>query len=163
MKKILIMFICFFLCLVSAEDEAENNTIVKNRAKAQFVKLELKEGCLNIAEVEVFSGKKNIAVDGTATSSTVAFGGSTEKAIDGNTSGMWQDKSIFHSELEGNNWLLIDLKSVKKISKIIIWNRTDAVTDRILNTEVSLLDAEQKVVWKDTIKKVSEKISFQFK
>src|SRR4030095_2813377 len=55
-----------------------------NLPRARFVRVELpgKDRILSLAEVEVFSGGKNIATKGTASQSSIDYGGEPARAID---------------------------------------------------------------------------------
>lgn len=54
--------------------------------------------------------------------------GSASNAVDGNTRGSWSWKgnTITHTKPENDPWWEVDLGAVYDISKIEIWNRTDA-------------------------------------
>jgi len=121
--------------------------------KGRFVRIEIpgSKSILNLAEVEVFSGGKNIAPSGTATQSSVSQDGKPELAIDGNTDGdKGKGKSVTHTNgnARGAPWWQVDLGSEQPVQTIVVWNRTDGnFGDRTRNLTVKVLDAQQKVVW----------------
>ncbi len=62
------------------------------------------------------------------------------QAVNGNTRGVWYTSSITHTQYEQGAWWQVDLGSQKKISQIIIYNRTDCCVDRLSNYQVSISD-----------------------
>jgi hypothetical protein len=56
-------------------------------AKVKFIRFVKDGAIISIAEIEVFSGGKNIAKSGKATQSTTGWEGVPERAVDGNTNG----------------------------------------------------------------------------
>lgn len=121
----------------------------------RYVRVELpgKKRHLMLAEVQVFSGKDNIARNGTATQSSVAYEGEAKRAIDGETNGNYFEKnSVTHTADEDSPWWEVDLKEAKAIDKLVIWNRTDGNTGALLtNFKVRLLDDKKNPVWEETI------------
>ena len=90
---------------------------------------------LSLAEVEVKGipvaatpqSWVSVAKGKTATQSSEAYNCPASKAVDGNSSGIWDfGKTITHTKEDGNNpWWEVDLGGVFDISEIKIWNRTD--------------------------------------
>ena len=105
---------------------------------------------LSLAEVEVLSHGKNIALAGKATQETDAEGGPAEHANDGNTNGGWGYGSVTHTEGSSlNPWWEIDLGSEQPVQSITIWNRTDGelLSQRLANYNVIALDAKRQEVF----------------
>jgi len=108
---------------------------------------------LSLAEVQVYgtvaSTTANLALSGTASQSTTAFGGAASRAIDGNTSGVFSQGSVTHTN--GNNttaWWQVVLPQEATVGKITLFNRTDSCcTSRLSNFTVSVLDSAENVVW----------------
>lgn len=123
---------------------------------ARFVRIEIpgKQKILSLAEVQVFSGADNIARQGKATQSSTDYDGAAKLAIDGNTDGHYFNaKSTTHTAQAENPWWEVDLKAVKPIARIVIWNRTDgAVGSRLANFRVTVLDEKRNPLWQQTIK-----------
>ena len=116
----------------------------------QYVRVEIAKrvGILSLAEVQIFSGKENIALKGTAKQSSTAYNAQAKLAIDGNTAGDFTKKSVTHTNREKNPWWEIDLGSMQQIDRISLWNRTGPNMPRRLdNCRVSILDKDKKVVW----------------
>ena len=121
--------------------------------QGRFVRLDLpgQGKMIHVAEVQVFSGGKNVATAGQASQSSTGFGGPAKRAIDGNTDGIYAKNSVTHTAISTDPWLEIDLGGLKPVDRIAIWNRTDANLQSRLNGFVlSLLDDQRQVVWKET-------------
>ena len=101
---------------------------------------------LSLAEVQAFSGGKNIAVKGKARQSSTAFNGPASLAIDGNTNGLYNEaKSTTHTAEDQDPWWEVDLGSASRVDKIVLWNRTDGeVGHRLSSFRVALLDADRR-------------------
>lgn len=83
----------------------------------------------------------NVAVDGTASQSTEDFGGAAARAIDGNTSGVWQDGSVTHTAAgDGLPWWEVALVESVTIDSIVLWNRTNCCSDRLADFTVFVSD-----------------------
>ena len=119
---------------------------------AQFVRIELpgEKKIIHLAEVQIFSGGKNVALTGKASQSSTGFGGKVEYAIDGNTNGEFNNKSVTHTAIEDSPWLEIDLGALQRIDNVAIWNRTDnqeQIGNRLAGFRLVLLDEQRNVVW----------------
>ena len=131
------------LSFVSASSKA----VTPGMAKYVRVEIPSSSGVLSLAEVQVFSGGVNIAINGKSSQSSVDYGGNPERAIDNNTSGSWGDNSITHTDGKQAPWWSLELSQEAKVEKIVIWNRTDGSVERLNNFNVSLLDGSQNVIW----------------
>eukprot|EP00984_Skeletonema_dohrnii_P038666 scaffold42176_cov283-Skeletonema_dohrnii-CCMP3373.AAC.1 len=80
--------------------------------------------------------------------------GQAYKAIDGNTSGVWEDGSVAHTcHDEGDKWLKIELNpgySNYFITNIRIYDRT-GYRARLVNTQVQILNAAGGIIASKTI------------
>ncbi len=135
----------FVITGIKAQIVPSNNTA----PQARFVRITNtgKNQILSLAEVEVESRGTNIALQGKATQHSTAFGGPPEYAIDGNTSGNFEDKSVTHSDTADDPWWEVDLGSVQAIDNITIWNRTDNnLHTRLQNFTVALLDDQRETI-----------------
>lgn len=109
---------------------------------------------LNLAEVQVFSGTNNIADQGEATQTSVEWNGYPDRAIDGNTDGDFEHKSVTHTHGGDSDpqWKLKFPKDVT-LNTIVVWNRTGAeFKGRLKDFTVSVRDAKDKVLWEKTVK-----------
>ena len=121
---------------------------------ARYVRIELpgKERILSLAEVQVFQGTNNLARSGEARQSSTAYNGPARLAIDGNTDGEFEKaKSTTHTETTTDPWWELDLGSERQVDRLAVWNRTDAVSDRLKDFRVVLLDEGRKPVWEQTV------------
>jgi len=102
---------------------------------------------LSLAEVQVFGGGKNVALEKPTTQSSTSHGGDSTRAVDGNTDGEWGRGSITHTAegVPDPTWE-VDLGQAAKIEKISIWNR-NGYESRLNDVRVLVLDADRKAVW----------------
>ncbi|MBI5773619.1 MAG: DUF1549 domain-containing protein [Verrucomicrobia bacterium] len=125
-------------------------------AKGRIVRVEIPGAArfLSLAEVEVFSGGKNVATKGKASQSSTGFEGEARLAIDGNTDGdYYKSKSVTHTQQEENPWWEVDLGADVSVERVVVWNRTDGGGGtRLANFRVQLLDAARKPVFTQMVK-----------
>jgi hypothetical protein len=120
--------------------------------QARFVRLELpgKNKMLQLAEVQVFSAGKNVAVKRPAKQSSLYTNAAASRAADGNTEGDYAKGSVAHTS--GNDtdpWWEVELAGDLPIEQVVVWNRTDGNTgNRLEGFRVVLLDAKRQTVWK---------------
>lgn len=128
----------------------------ESASKARFVRITQhgKKQILSLAEVEVFSGEKNVAIEQDATQSSTYTTASAKRAADGNTDGDYQKGSVSHSDTEDDPWWEVDLGASYAIDRIAIWNRTDNNLEKRLNNfSVVLMDENRTEVWSRQVKK----------
>jgi len=97
---------------------------------------------LSLAEVEVFSGGRNVALKGKVTQSSLLAGGLPGRAVDGNTSGDYNTGTITHTDLSTDPWWELDLGADTEISRIVVWNRVP-LGERLDGCRVLILDSER--------------------
>lgn len=124
----------------------------RNVVDAQFIRVELpgNQKMIHLAEIEVYGGEVNHALAGNATQSSTDFGGNASYVNDGNTDGDFNNRSVTHTAVSDSPWIEIDLTQERGIDRLVLWNRTDGgvgIVDRLKGYQLSLLDAERKVVW----------------
>jgi putative membrane-bound dehydrogenase-like protein len=116
---------------------------------ARYVRIEIPgdKRCLQIAEIEVMSGGKNVVKGGKATQSTTTGGGVAERAFDGNKSPDWGKGGQTHTkENQPNPWWEVDLGSSHAIDTIGLWSR-QGFSDRLGDFTLQLLDEARKPVF----------------
>jgi Protein of unknown function (DUF1553)/Protein of unknown function (DUF1549)/Planctomycete cytochrome C/F5/8 type C domain len=120
------------------------------RPTGRFVRISLPGAnrILSLAEVQVFSGTENVALKGEAKQSSTDYEGPAKLAIDGNTNGQFENKSVTHTKHEADPWWEVDLKGDKTIDRIVLWNRIGGVEERIAGYKLELLNDKREVVWK---------------
>ncbi len=137
---------------------AKNDTQKKNAPlltgkPARFVRIELPgdKRILTLAEVEVFSGGKNVASKGKAKQSSTNAGGVASRGIDGNKHPDWGKSGQTHTSNSGekNPWWELDLGEAVDIEKVGVWNRT-GFERRLAGFTLTLLDADRKEVFRAT-------------
>jgi azurin/glucose/arabinose dehydrogenase len=133
----------------------------------RFVRVEhpARSRTLTLAEVQVFSRGENVALKGKARQSSVAFGGTPERAIDGRTDGNFSAGTSTHTiEMEEFPWWEVDLGAEKDLDRIVVWNRTDGTyAARLNNFKVSVLDGQRKEIWsKDSIPTPMPTVALEF-
>ncbi len=118
---------------------------------ARFIRIELPgdKRILTLAEVEVFSGGKNIATNGKATQSSTLGTAEASRAVDGNKSPDWSKGGQTHTANSGSTkpWWELDLGKAVDIEKIGIYNRQGLV-NRLDGFTLTLLDADRKEVFR---------------
>ena len=92
----------------------------------QFVRIDLPgEGkILSLAEVQVFVGDTNIALNARAKQSSTAFAGEAVRAVDGETDGDYARNSTTHTATEKNPWWECELGEPQRVDRVVLWNRT---------------------------------------
>ncbi len=120
--------------------------------QVRYVRIELpgQKKLLQLAEVEVFSGGTNIAIQGVPKQSSTYTDAGARRAIDGGTDGSYAKGSVAHTSGEENDpWWEVDLKAQKPVERVVVWNRTDGdVGKRLEGFQVVLLDEKRQTVWK---------------
>ncbi len=142
----------------------ESELTINLNATGQSVKIN-RNGVLSLAEVRVYgtAGTQananlvvsipeikhvNLALLGEATQSTTGAGGDASRAIDNQTSGMWNNNSVTRTDGSDGSWWQVKLAQESELSQIIIFNRTDKCCNgRLVNFTVSVLDSLGNVTW----------------
>lgn len=123
----------------------------KPGTSGRFVRIEIpgRRKTLTLAEVQVFSGSQNVALQGAATQMATRHGGTADKAIDGDNNGSFTSGTQTHTpENNRDPWWEVDLKSEVPIDKIVIWNRTDGdLGNRLNGYTIKILDENRQPVF----------------
>ena len=85
----------------------------------------------------LFVHTENIAKNKPATQSSTSYGGSAERAVDGNTASSWSGMSCTHTNSE-RAWWRVDLNNDFDISGIKITNRGDCCESRLVPFEIRI-------------------------
>ncbi|MFF4764375.1 beta-N-acetylglucosaminidase domain-containing protein [Streptomyces sp. NPDC001292] len=86
----------------------------------------------------------NLALHKPATQSSLGWGGVPERAVDGNTDGVFGQGSVTHTAEPSNQaWWQVDLKTAENLAEVRIYNRTDCCADRLRNYWV--MTSEQEI------------------
>jgi hypothetical protein len=118
----------------------------------KYVRLELpRHDYLTLSEVQVFRGDENIARMGKATQSSTAYEGHARLAIDGSTHpDFGTGRSISHTAFNDTPWWEVNLGQPTRVDRIALWNE-GAHPYRLGNSVISLLDANRKPVWRQSL------------
>lgn len=85
----------------------------------------------------------NLALNRSTSQSSLAHGGASARAVDGDNSGVWSNGSVTHTANENQPWWEVDLGSVQGISQVNIFNRTDSCcVSRLSDFYVLVSDTE---------------------
>jgi WD40 repeat protein/tetratricopeptide (TPR) repeat protein len=141
----------------------------KERMRGRFVRIDLpgdnkqfprasKDGdkkYINFAELQVFQGEQNLALQKSVRQSGVSKGAyAPENAVDGNTIGRDNGHPYFHSWDTNDPWWEVDLGSEQVIDRMVVWNRSDVdLFPRMNHFRIRLLDQSRKVVFEQVIDK----------
>jgi hypothetical protein len=94
--------------------------------------------------------KTNLALGKTATQSSQYQFARADLAVDGFTMGNLHLGSVSHTLNDPMPWWQVDLGSTQKIGLIKVYNRDDCCAERLRDWTVSVLDANNQVVWSST-------------
>ena len=132
--------------------------------QGRYVRIEMltpTKRAMTLAEVQAFSGGKNIAQGASASQSSTEGKAEARLAVDGNTNGDPAAGSVAQTtgiadDKPGQDtkdipevapWWEVDLGAVKPLERIVIWNRTDKNLWYLKEYKVSILDAGRNAVW----------------
>jgi len=93
----------------------------------------------------------NISSRKPATQSSEDSGGAAGRAVDGNLDGNYGSNSVTHTKNGPNEFWMVNLQGLYRISEIKISNRTDCCSDRIVGATVQVLDPGGQVTWSTQI------------
>ncbi|XP_070564998.1 pentraxin fusion protein-like [Ptychodera flava] len=105
------------------------------------VQLEGQYQYLTLCEVEVYGTLwcQNVAVGKPASQSslyTLSTPAGPENAVDGNTDSNWSSQSCTHTLKERNPWWRVQLQDTYKVDKVVITNREDCCSQRLVGAVV---------------------------
>jgi hypothetical protein len=93
----------------------------------------------------------NLALGKPATQSKDYLGAVAGRAVDGNTNGDFFAGSVSHTDSQAGAWWQVDLGNGQAvehpIESVSIWNRTDAVPERLANYVVKVYDENGALTW----------------
>lgn len=118
--------------------------------EVRFARIELpgKDKILSLAEVQLFHGQENLALNGRASQSSTTFAGDAARAIDGDTSGDYDRNSTTHTATESNPWWECEFDQPQAVDRVVVWNRTGgSLPQRLAGARLLLLDAERKSLY----------------
>ena len=118
----------------------------------KYVRVELpRHDWLTLAEVQVFRDNENVARAGMATQSSTAYEGFAKLAIDGSTDPHFSSgRSISHTFFNDHPWWEVELAEPTRVDRVTLWNE-EGHPRRLVGGVISLLDANRKSVWQQTM------------
>jgi hypothetical protein len=103
---------------------------------------------LQISQIAVMDMPgNNVALSAVATSSGTGWGTTEMKSIDGKMEARAYP-NIHHSNTPNKAWYMLKLQNVTNVGSVIIYNRTDCCSSRMIGTTVTLLDTKQNILFK---------------
>ncbi|XP_070556415.1 uncharacterized protein [Ptychodera flava] len=117
------------------------------RGRYVIVQLEGQNQYLTLCEVEVYGAllSENVAAGKSASQSslyTISTPAGPENAIDGNADSDWSSQSCTHTLQEENSWWKVDLQGTYKVDVIVITNRKDCCSERLVGAVVRVGSSE---------------------
>jgi len=92
------------------------------------------------ARLSVPGVSSNLALTGEATQSSIGFSGDPARAIDGDTSGVYNNGSITHTGYQAQPWWQVDLGKQSVMETIRLHNRTDCCSTRLSDVNIFIAD-----------------------
>ena len=101
------------------------------------------------AEANTLTGRRNLALLGTATQSSEGSGGVPSRAIDNNTNGVWAGGSVTHTSPTGATPVFweVTLPGDVMLFDARLWNRTDCCGARLSDFRVTVFDESNATVF----------------
>ncbi len=110
-------------------------TSISVNAIGRYVRIQkMGGGALTLAEVQVWGeilALTNLAEGQPTTQSSTAFGGVSERAVDGDTNGFYGNASVTHTLNQAAAWWEVDLGFPADIVRIDLWNRDGCCQSRL--------------------------------
>ncbi|KAJ8252207.1 hypothetical protein COCON_G00215190 [Conger conger] len=140
------------ICAVISHIEGESVTFKCHEMQGRYVNVFLpgNDKYLTLCEVEVNGSAipnvhtlHNAATRGKATQSSTGWDGGAEKAIDGNRSPFYDDKSCTHTLAERNPWWRVDLLREHRVTSVTITNRMDCCAYRLDGAQIHVGNSEE--------------------
>lgn len=144
---ILIIVVLLICCVISIVGIGVGVYLVVNQPfTGRYIKLSQPTvGCLNIAEIEVYStnGGKNIAPTATITKSSSYNNDSSpvKNLVDGNAD------TIVHTSCQDAGWVMLDFGKTVPIYSIVLTNRKDCCQARWNGLVLTILGDNNDVVY----------------
>lgn len=132
--------------LFSGSAKLLNTEVQVSTVMGRYVQLLIpqRSGILSLAEVEVWSGGSNVALQGVTRQS--GADGNPQLALDGKTDG--KNGGITQTESASNPMWEVDLGKVYSINRINVWNGIDCCGEQLDNFIIKILDKNHEVVLK---------------
>jgi hypothetical protein len=106
--------------------------------------------CLNLAQILVYSsegGPNLITAQTPVTRSSVGYWGNIYPSANFVNQKGNQWGNFVHTSCGDVPWIEVDLGSVVRIHKVVVWNRQDCCQSRVVGTVLSILDGDREKVY----------------
>jgi hypothetical protein len=149
MKKALTLVTCLVLLaatLASADQltirftDGSSQEVPLMRSASDVLSVQFNRGGGQTSALPMVSPGTNLALRKPATQSSTSYGGTPERAVDGNTDGNHSGGSVSHTDLQSQAWWEVDLGAAYRIGSVRVFNRTDCCTDRLTKFYVLVSD-----------------------
>ncbi len=120
----------------------------------RFARIELpgQGKILSLAEVQLFNGQENVALNARTSQSSTAFGGAAQRAVDGDTDGDYDRNTTTHTATQVDPWWECELDEPQSVDRVVLWNRTGGgLQQRLAGARVQLLDAQRRPVYEHVL------------
>jgi hypothetical protein len=105
--------------------------------------------CIQIPQLQVFDAQDKEVARGKRTSShSVGWGGSADKAVNGDARPKTHSEGEYHDNCStpDRQFWMVDLGSTVRVSRVVYYPRTDCCTQRQIAAPVQLLDERKQIV-----------------
>ncbi|XP_074539367.1 uncharacterized protein LOC141800603 [Halichoeres trimaculatus] len=130
--------------VISSIPAGNSHTFQCKEMEGRFVNIVIpnRKEYLTLCEVEVTGEPaENISTAGrTVAQSSIGFGGSPQRAVDGNHASDWHQGSCTHTNNDRRPWWRLDLEKRYKINTVTITNRRDCCSNRLNGAEIRIGD-----------------------
>jgi len=98
-------------------------------------------------DITLFEATRNVGYEKPTTQSSEYDGGSSWKAVDGDTGSNWSDGTMAHTMADLTSpWWEVDLEKEYEIETIVLHNREDCCSERLTGVRVELIDNSGSIV-----------------
>jgi len=120
-----------------------------NSEPGSYVSINLPAGAakqtMSLCEVKVYgtvskAKKTNLALMMPTGQVDTAYGGASDRAVDGNTETSFGKGSCTHTKKTKDPWWWVDLQKDASVSRVMVWNRSDCCGDKLNDFQVRVLD-----------------------
>jgi hypothetical protein len=150
-------------CLTESDIKRVKDTVDKSYVKGRYIRLQRKDwppggeaqGYINILEFSAF-GRNGELLNATASlwpqyGDANVFG--PKFVVDKNKSADWNSggTGLPHTTNHPNAYIELDIGGTQDILSVVIDNRRDCCTTRIIGTELQILDTSRNIIWSKRI------------
>lgn len=94
--------------------------------------------------------RTNLALGRTTFQSSTSSNGASSRAVDGNTNTNYHSNSCTHTGNEDHPWWTVDLGSSKDVCSVVLTNRGDCCSNRLVNFDIFVTDTRPSAGFRPT-------------